>query len=76
MKKLILLLALLIGLQSCSQTILTGKEHVRQQQANGNYSIDKWAKQYRKLNSSKAKNKPTVTTQKSSSKKVPSPIRP
>jgi hypothetical protein len=76
MKKSILLLALVIGLQSCKMgEALTGKEHVQQQQANGNYDMDKWAREYRRLNNSKPKKLPTVTTERLN-KAVPSPIRP
>jgi hypothetical protein len=64
MKKSILLLALLIGMQSCFQKALTGKEHVRMQQAAGNYDLDKWAKEYRRLNNSKPKKIPSVTIDK------------
>lgn len=64
MKNLIVLLAILVSIQSCSPKVMKGKDYVKVQQAQGNYDLDKWAKQYRKLNSSKAKNKPSVTIEK------------
>jgi hypothetical protein len=63
MKNLIVLLAILVSIQSCSPKVMKGKDYVKVQQARGNYDMDKWAKQYRKLNSSKAKSKPSVTTE-------------
>jgi DNA/RNA-binding domain of Phe-tRNA-synthetase-like protein len=64
MKKLLLLLAIVISVQSCQPKLMTGRQHVQYTQAKGNYSIEKWKKEYKRLNAKKEKDKPTVTIQR------------
>jgi hypothetical protein len=71
---MILFVFILNSITSCSPEILPGKLHVQEYQANANYNQDRWARQYRRLNNSKPKRLPSVTTQHLN-KKVPSPIR-